>query len=460
MPLTRRTFLAACSLSIASAALPAFATDGTRKNVICILGDDHRGDALGCAGHPFLQTPNLDRLAHEGVRFSNACVTSAICCASRAGILTGMHPARHRVIDFNTPIRDEDWPLTYPQLFRANGYRTGFFGKYGVNGNNAPADGFDEVLGEIYDGAYFPNDNPGARHADDLHCEAAEKFIEAQAAAGQAFCVSLSFQSSHAIDYAEKPYQPAPEFQSLYSDIAVPHAQDRGAPGYEVLPVFLRENEGRKRYLHNFGGEDRYQDSVKNYYRMITGLDAYIGRLRTTLERTGVAANTLIVYMGDNGYFLGERGLEGKWYAYEQSIRVPLIVFDPTVPPEARGRVDERFANECDISPTLLDFAGIAIPGKIQGRSLRTPLAPDASNWRQDFLYHHHFKHPAIPRSEAVVSREWKYIRWLDGAPGFEELYNLRTDPWERANLANNPVHADTRESMRMRHYALLSEMA
>jgi arylsulfatase A-like enzyme len=460
MNLTRRQFLAASGVAVAIAALPAAAAETPQKNVVFILGDDHRADLLGCAGHPFLKTPNLDRLASEGVRFSNTCVTSAICCASRAGILTGMHPARHRVIDFATAIRDEDWKVSYPQLFRSAGYRTGFFGKFGVNGDTAPAAAFDVVMAPAYDAYYFPKDNPNARHADDLHCEAAEKFIQAQAAAKQPFCVSLSFRSPHAVDYADKPYQPAPEFQSLYNDVTVPHPQNNGAPGFEILPEFLRDSEGRRRYEHNFGGDARYQESTKNYFRMLTGIDSYIGRLRETLKSAGVADNTLLIYMGDNGYFLGERGLEGKWYAYEQSIRVPVIVFDPQSSPESRGKVDARLANECDISATLLDFAGISIPERIQGQSLRKPLTGSPDTWRKDYLYHHHFKHPRIPRSEGVVSPEWKYIRWLDGAPGYEELYDLRKDPWETVNLAFDPKHAETRETMRSRHYALLSKMA
>lgn len=459
MKLSRRAFLATCSAVAAGSALSAGPTNASQRNLVLIVADDYRADFLGCAGHPFLQTPNLDRVAREGVRYTNACITSAICCASRAGILTGMHPARHRVIDFNTDIRREHWHVTYPQILRANGYRTGFFGKYGVNGNAAPEAAFDVVQPPAHGMLYFPKDAPDARHADDLHTSAAESFIEAQAAAGQPFCVSLSFQTPHAIDYVDKPYQPAPEFQSLYEDVVVPPAEERGAPGYEILPEFLKDSEGRRRYLHNFGGVERYQESARNYFRSITGMDAYIGRLLSTLERAGVAQTTLVVFVGDNGYFLGERGLEGKWYAYEQSIRVPLLVLDPTAPAEMRGTTDERLVNECDIAPTLLDFAGIAVPEQMQGRSIRG--RQDAGTaWRTDCLYHHHFKHPRIPRSEGVVSKDWKYIRWIDGSPGYEELYDLQNDPWETVNLAFEARHVETREVMRRRHYELLSAMA
>ena len=199
---------------------------------------------------------------------------------------------------------------------------------------------------------------------------------------------------------------------------------------------------------------------MKNYYRSLTGIDAYLGRLRDTLARASVDKNTLVIYMGDNGYFLGERGLEGKWYAYEQSIRVPLIVFDPTAPAEMRGKVDDRLANECDISATLLHFAGIKQPEQVQGQSLLKPLSEKKKEWREDYLYIHHFLHPQIPRSEGVVSRDWKYIRWIDGAPGYEELYDLRNDPWETVNLAFAPSHVEIREAMRHRHYTLLSRMA
>lgn len=456
---SRRHFLTACGSAAALAALPATAQPKP-MNIVVIVGDDHRADALGCAGHPFLQTPNLDRLAAEGVRFSHACVTTAICCTSRASIFTGMHPARHRVIDFATDFRQEDRLASYPAQFRAAGWRTGCFGKYGVNGNGASEDAFDVVQAPAYGGPYFPPDNPNARHADDLHTEAAERFIEAEVAAGRPFCVSLGFQSPHALDYAEKPYQPAPEFQSLYADIAIPDPETTDAGGFDVLPEFLRDSEGRRRYNHNFGGAARFQESVKNYYRTITGIDAYIGRLRETLSRCGAAENTAIVYIGDNGYFLGERGLEGKWYAYDLSIRVPLIVYNPQTDPARRGLILDHLVNELDVSPTILDLAGIAIPERVQGKSLRPLLEDLPAEWRQDCLYHHHFKHPYIPRSEGVISREWKYIRWIDGDPGAEELYDLRNDPWERTNLVETAEHAETLARYRKRHYELLSAMA
>ena len=193
MTYTRREFVAAMGAAAAATALPLARAEGMRRNVVFVLGDDHRADLLGCAGHPFLKTPNLDKLAQEGLRYSNACVTSAICCASRAGILTGMHPARHRVIDFSTRIRDAHWQASYPQLFRNAGYRTGFFGKFGVAGDSAPTDLFDTVMAPAYGPYYFPKDNPSARHADDLHCEAAEKFIEAQAAAGASLLCIAQF---------------------------------------------------------------------------------------------------------------------------------------------------------------------------------------------------------------------------------------------------------------------------
>ncbi len=459
MQFSRRQFLTTCGGAAALAALPATAQPKP-MNVVVIVGDDHRADALGCAGHPFLQTPNLDRLAAEGVRFTNACVTTAICCTSRASIFTGMHPARHRVIDFATAIRDEDQKASYPDQFRAAGWRTGCFGKHGVNGYGAPESAFDVVQAPAHGGLYFPKDNPGARHADDLHTEAAERFIEAEVAAGRPFCVSLGFQSPHALDYAEKPYQPAPEFQSLYADQTMPDPAASEAGGFEVLPPFLQDSEGVRRFKHNFGGAERFQESVKNYYRTITGIDAYIGRLRETLARCGAADNTVIVYLGDNGYFLGERGLEGKWYAYELSIRVPMIVYNPKADSARRGVTVDRLVNEQDVSPTILDFAGIAIPERVQGRSLRPLMEGQLLEWRDDCLYHHHFKHPQIPRSEGVISRDWKYIRWIDGDPGAEELYDLRNDPWERTNLAASVEHAKTLARYRKRHYELLSAMA
>jgi arylsulfatase A-like enzyme len=373
-----------------------------RPNLVMILSDDHRNDMLGCAGHPILKTPNIDRLAAEGVRFAQASVTTPICCCSRAGVLTGMQMARHGVTNFVTPIRPTDWETSYPAQLRQAGYRTGFFGKFGVASDVAPAELFDAVEGAPYGPFLFDPADPDSPHADEIHTRAAEAFIKAHDAETP-FCVSLSFCSPHALDYQKKPYQAAHAFDALYTDVTIPTPQERGAPDETVLLPFLRDGEGRRRFRHNFYGAERYQDSVKNYYRMISGVDAYVGRIRAQLEQSGFAENTVIIFMGDNGYFIGERGLEGKWLAYESSIRVPLVVYDPHLAAQHRGRVCLRDAHETDIAPTLLDYAGLARPQRVQGRSLRPLLDQSDTAADKPWFFQHLFVHDAIPRSEGVV---------------------------------------------------------
>ena len=464
--LTRRQFCAGIAGLAAAGPLSAAAraaVDATaaprRPNLVFILGDDHRADLLGCAGNPILQTPNIDRLAREGVRFSQASITTPICCCSRAGLLTGMHAARHGVIGFTTPIRPQDWETSYPALLRKAGYRTGFFGKFGVATDDAPPELFDVVSPLPYGPFLFDRENPDSPHVDEVGCAAAEAFVQSQPA-NQPFCLSLSFRSPHALDYQPKPYQPPREFDALYAETHIPTPAEQGAPGEEVLPEFLRDSEGRRRWRHNFDGEQRYQESVKNYFRMITGIDAFVGRVRAQLERSGFAEDTVIIYMGDNGYFLGERGLEGKWLAYEQSIRVPLVVFDPRLAPQHRGAVTQRDAHEMDISPTLLDYAGIPRPARVQGRSLRPLLDGSDTAADKPWFFQHLFVHEAIPRSEGVVDGEWKYIRWLDGAPGMEELYHLPADPWEIHNLAGDPAHAERLVAYRRQREQFLIDLA
>ena len=207
----------------------------------------------------------------------------------------------------------------------------------------------------------------------------------------------------------------------------------------------------RLRWAIRFWGPTRYQESVKGYYRLVTGIDRVVGRLRAALEKQGLADTTAIVYTGDNGFFLGEYGLAGKWTPHEPSIRVPLLVYDPRLPEEARGHTRPEMALNIDIAPTLLAFAGLDPSASMQGKSLLPLVRGATPEWRTDFLYEHLFEHPRLPKMEGVRTEEWKYIRYVDEDPVIEELYDLRRDPQELENLAGRaawePVLSGLRQS-------------
>jgi arylsulfatase len=203
------------------------------------------------------------------------------------------------------------------------------------------------------------------------------------------------------------------------------------------------------RFKWRFDTPERYQEYMIRYYRLITEVDAAVGRLVDELKAQGVYDNTLIVFIGDNGYFHGDRGLADKWYPYEQALRVPLIVRDPRLPARRRGMRTDRLALNLDIAPTIVSAAGLPVPEAMQGLDL-SPLylreRPPA--WRDEFFYEHPTitSRDRIPSSHAVVRRDWKYVSWPEF--GYEQLFDLKKDPQEVKNLAEQPAHAGRRAAM------------
>ncbi len=423
---------------------------GQRPNLLIVLTDDQHFQAMGCMGNPIIQTPQMDALAAQGALFANAFVTTPICCTSRASILTGMYAWSNGVHDFQTPLPPDLLEISYPVMLRRHGYYTGFVGKYGV-GTTPPADAFDFFFGLPGNGRYIQEINGETQHMTGLLADQAVAFLES-CPDNAPFCLSLSTRAPHAEDYDPRPFPPDPALEHLYCDVEIPAPELVKPEYYEALPPFLKDSEGRKRWENNFNTPERYQESVRDYYRMITGVDHAIGRLREVLRRRGMDHNTVILFTSDNGFLLGERGLSDKWYAYESSIRVPFILYDPRLPEAQRGRRVEAMALNIDIAPTLLDLAGIEAPSAMQGRSLLPWLRGETPPWREHWFFEHRFDSPhhKIPMSEGVRSPRWKYFRWInvEGTP--EELYDLEQDPLEIRNLAGNPDSAATLAEMRL----------
>ena len=451
MHLTRRHFLAAGAASALGAATARANAPGDRPpNILFVLTDDQRHDYLGCAGHPFLQTPVIDSLAHGGVRFTNAFVTTPICAASRASILTGMYARSCGVHDFGTPIPEDLFGQSYPMQMRAAGYRTGFVGKWGIGGQS-PAEDFDFFEGLPWGGQYF-DPNGESPHLTSILGDHCIDFLN-ECTPDKPFCLSLSTFAPHAHDYAERPFPPDPALEELYADaeVAPPPLSDPAI--FEALPEFLRESEGRVRWENRFTSPEHHAESVRDYCRLITGIDIALGRIRETLEARGLADNTVIVFTSDNGFFLGERGQADKWYAYEDSIRVPMIIFDPRAPQSQRGRTVDAMALNIDLAPTMLAYAGLSVPAVMQGESL-TPWmlgeSPDA--WREDWFFEHLFERHNIPRSEGIRTETHKYFNWVDTDPLMEEAYDLVSDPLETHNLVDDPDSAEVVEALRARY--------
>ena len=426
-----------------------------RPNILFFFADDQRDDTLGCAGHPIIQSPTIDRLAEQGVRFRNAFVTTSVCWVSRATILTGRWARSHAEPTAMPRVTPEALRDIYPDLLRRSGYRTGLFGKWHMQAPPGfePAEHFDEYE-RIFRKPYLKEMPDGTlRHEAQLIADRGIEFLQAQDP-GRPFCLNLWFNSAHAEDGDRRPghhYQWPATVDGLYEDVTIPPPRLSAPEIFEGQPGFLKRSINRVRFFWGYDTPEKYQTNMRAYYRMITGLDREIGRVLAELERRGLAENTIVVYSADNGYYMGNRGFQGKWSHYEESLRVPLIVLDPREPADRAGRVLDQMVLNVDLPATFLDWAGVAVPESYQGRSL-APLVRGESpeDWRRDFFCEHVDLAPNLTW-EGVRGQRFVYARYFDQSPAFEFLHDLRADPDELVNLAGDPDHAEDLRRMRER---------
>ncbi|MHC4992307.1 MAG: sulfatase family protein [Planctomycetota bacterium] len=423
-----------------------------RPHLLFIVTDDQRFDMMGSL-NPVLHTPNIDRLAGEGVRFERAFVTSPICTAARASLLTGLVERTHGFTFATPPLARELTERSYPALLRAAGYRTGFVGKLGVATEAGATDTMFDVYVPLRPAPYLKERPDGSlRHLTDITGDEAIEFLRATEP-DRPFALTLSFNAPHAEDDDERQYIWPEAVDHLYTDLTIPTPPLSEPAFFQSLPPFLREPTlNRVRWHWRFDTPEKAQRMTKGYFRMISGVDAAIGRVLEELERLELADDTVILLTSDNGYFLGERGYAGKWLPYEPSIRVPLVVHDPRAEAVMSGARPPQMALNIDIAPTLLDLAGVAIPPAMQGRSLVPILEGEApADWRKDFFVEHLFEHPQIPKHEGVRGERYKYARYFEQDPVHEELYDLQEDPLEARNLAGAPAHARRLQALRRR---------
>ena len=455
--LTRRALLLASAGCLALSRKARAAQNTERPNIVFLLIDDQRNDTLGCAGHPIVRTPAIDDLAGRGVRFTNAFVTTSICAASRASILTGLHERTHGYTFGTPPIRAAHARASYPALLRQAGYRTGFIGKFGVKVEGDLRGGMFDYFKPMDRNPYF-KEQPGGtqRHETELAADRAAEFL-ADTRDGEPFCLSVSFNAVHAEDGDKENHFPWPKVvDGWYDDVEIPAPRLCDPAIFDSQPEFLKMSLNRQRYFWRWDTPEKYQRNMRAYYRMISGVDHAVDRIRTELARHGLDRNTVIIYLGDNGYYMGDRGFAGKWSHYEQSLRVPLIVYDPRLPESQCGKTRPQMALNIDVPAIILELAGLTPPSGYQGRSL-TPLlsSPDEPDWRTDFFCEHLMDHPDIPKWEGVRGERYVYARYFEQSPPYEFLHDLRTDPDQLTNLATSSEHRDTLAAMRERCAAL-----
>ncbi|MEY2999919.1 MAG: Choline-sulfatase, partial [Verrucomicrobiota bacterium] len=356
-------------------------------NVVFILSDDHRYDAMGFLGHPLAVTPNMDRMANEGVYFRNALVSTALCSPSRATILTGLYTFRHRVIDNNR--MEPPGTLYFPQYLQKAGYATAFIGKWHMGGaSDEPRPGFDHWVSFAGQGHYLPPSPdytlnvdgrrvPQKGYITDELTDYAVDWLNQRSNPDEPFFLYLSHKAVHA------NFTPAERHQGSLDGIKI------NRPATETSSL-LPENE-RPRWMRDqrnswHGVDFPYHSSLdidqyyRNYCEALRGVDDSIGRVITKLEEMGVMDNTVVIYMGDNGFMFGEHGLIDKRVAYEASIRVPLLMYAPSL---TGPRVVTEMVANLDIAPTTLDLMGLATPPHMDGQSfLNLATGQPIASWR------------------------------------------------------------------------------
>jgi N-acetylglucosamine-6-sulfatase len=440
----------------------AFAAPPSQPNIIFILTDDQRYDAAGFLD-PRLTTPNLDRLAADGVHFSNAFVTTSLCSPSRASILSGLYMRHHRVVDNN---REMDPSIKlFPQYLREAGYTTAFVGKWHMgDDSDAPRPGFDHWVSFKGQGDYTPRNILGDQVylnvngkkvpqtgyiTDELTDYAVDWLTNRDLE--RPFLLYLSHKAVHA------RFTPAERHHDLYSDTDFPVPESLPYP-----PQTPRWVQDQRNSWHGvefpFHLRSSIPETLSRYYGSLSAVDDSLGKLRHVLAEEGLAENTIIVFMSDNGFLWGEHGLIDKRNAYEESMRVFLVAAGPGLM-SGNAVVDELVAN-IDIAPTILEAAGVGDPETMDGRSFLTLArggTPD-SGWRQeiDYEYYWEYNFPHSPTTFALRGTRYKYIQY-HGVWDLEQLFDLEADPRELTNMIHDPAHAERVVAMRRRLYEIQS---
>lgn len=425
-----------------------------RPNILFVMTDDQRSDAMSCAGNPHLKTPQMDRLAGEGVRFRQAFATDALCSPSRATIVTGLYSHTHGVTTNGGPgqrLRPDQ--VTFPMLLRQAGYYTAMIGKWHIA---SPPPGYDHSCilpgqGVYHDPVMIAN---GARcqfrgYVDDVVADQTIEVLKSRPK-DKPFSIQCQFKAPH------RSWEPAARHEKLYEDVEFPYPSTFNVD-LSNRPAAIRNTDMQIADMHDFDKrgvpadlprEERkklnYQAFLRNYYRVLNGVDENLGRVLDFLDKNGLAENTLVIYTSDNGFFAGEYGMFDKRLMYEASIRIPMLARYPAG--FAGGRVDsDHMVLNNDVAHTILDYAGVARPKWMEhhGESWRPILENKASAWRDAWLYEY-FEYPGshcAGKMRGVRTNRWKLIHYIQNPQG-HELFDLQNDPEERVNLYDDPKYS------------------
>lgn len=434
-----------------------------QPNIVFFFADDQTTFPLGCYGNPTVQTPNIDSLAQRGTRFQNMFVSHSICWVSRTTILTGLTGRSYGTPDNPEQTRADAAEKLYTDILRENGYRVGFFGKWHAKMPKGyrQQDHFDEFEAIFRNPFYKKQPDGSLRHETELIVDRGIDFVKRHPK-DKPFAVNMWFNACHAEDGDRRPgighFAWPQAMNGKYEDVSVPPPRLNDPAIFEALPDFFKTSITRQRYFWRWDTAEKYDTNMRAYFRMVNGIDNAIGRFLKALDEAGLADNTIIVYSADNGYHMGNRGLAGKWSHFEESLRVPLVIYDPRVPASQRGQVTDSIALNLDLPATFLDWAGAEIPERYQGHSLKPIVESEApADWRKESFHEHFAVRNRIPAFEGLRNQRFKYMRYFDH--DYEFLYDLQNDPDELVNLVDDAKHADTLKEMRARTDARVTEL-
>jgi N-acetylglucosamine-6-sulfatase len=435
------------------------------RNVVFILSDDHRYDAMSFMGHQFAETPHMDAMAKNGVHLKNAFVTTSLCSPSRASILTGLYTFRHRVIDNNRLV--PEGTLFFPQYLQKSGYATAFIGKWHMGGDSdEPRPGFDHWVSFRGQGNYLP---PGPNYTlnvngqrvkqkgyitDELTDYAVE-WLEQQQPSEKPFFLYLSHKAVHA------NFTPAERHQGKFADKSFtrPTTEADTDANFGDKPRWLKD---QRNSWHGVDFPYHSDLNIEAYYKAyceaLCGVDDSIGRVMDQLKKMGLHDDTLVIYMGDNGFMFGEHGLIDKRVAYETSIRVPMLMQCPDL--FKGGTVVNDVVANIDIAPTVLEAMGLQKPPHMDGQSFIALGQGKQIPWRDYFLYVYYWE-KNFPQSPTVFSlrgSQYKYITYY-GLWDADELYDIKNDPLESKNLINDSEFSQIARKMEDELYQKMADL-
>lgn len=447
---------------------------GTKpRNIIYILSDDHRYDFFGFTGKvPGLQTPNLDRLANEGVQFQNAFVTTSLCSPSRASILTGQFAHTHTVVDNESPAPKS--LIFFPQYLQKAGYQTGFFGKWHMGGGaGEPRPGFNRWVSFNGQGTYYNVklnidgkivQYPDTAYITDVLTDLSLDWLKKRDKT-KPFFLYLSHKAVHA------DFQPAKRDKGHYKDIQIQYPVSMFTTATQTSKQFTRGKRadgsiytfnnkdipqwvrGQRYSWHGvdfmYHGQTDFDQFYIDYLETLLGIDNSVGRVLKYLKDNNLDKETLVIYMGDNGFAFGEHGLIDKRQAYEESMRVPLLARCPALI-KPSTKIKQMVLN-VDIAPSILEMAGVKEPKQMQGKSFLPLLKGEQVPWRDKFFYEYYWENtfPQTPTQFAIRTDQYKFIR-SQGIWDIDQLYDIQKDPYEVNNLIRNPQLQDLTKKLNL----------